>query len=113
MAKAKPTASKAAMRRRAAKMAKGNGKRNGIGPVIKLTVEDRRWFENIMLKRDLVKRESEERLTVINKDAVELSTLISKREGVDIGEYELDWKALSAKPKPKEKKEEAEPQAEA
>jgi hypothetical protein len=104
MARAK-TARPKAVRRAAKKRTKKAPRRNGAGagaatgPVIKLTLEDRRWFENVMLKRDLIQREAQTKLAAVDEDAVELAKTLSQREGVDISQYDLDWKALTGKPK--------------
>ena len=78
--------------RDAKKAAKTTGA--ATGPVIKLTLEDRRWFENVMLKRELVQTEAQRKLEAIDKDANDLAQTLAVREGVDINLYELDWKAL-------------------
>lgn len=72
------------------------------GPSIKLTVEDRRWYENVMLKRELIQREAQVKLESVEKDANDLARTISVREGVDVSGYDLDWKALTGMPKPPE-----------
>ena len=101
MARSKSATSNAAIKRRvarAAKAAKANGG-VGAGPAIKLTVEDRRWFENVLLKRELIQSESRAKLAAIDGDASELAKTLSEREGVDISQYDLDWKALTGKRK--------------
>lgn len=103
MGRQKPTESKAAMKRRVAKAAKTNGRKAAAGPVIKLTVEDRRWFENVMLKRDLISSEAKQKMAAVDTDAAELAKILSERAGADIAGYDLDWKELTAKPKGKGK----------
>ena len=79
--------------RDAKKAAKTTGA--ATGPVIKLTLEDRRWFENVMLKRELVQTEAQRKLEAIDKDANDLAQTLAVRESVDISQYDLDWKALT------------------
>lgn len=91
--------------KRATKKANG-AKPSAPGETVKLTAGDKRWFENLMLKEQLVKQESQAKMLRLIEDEKDMFAAIEKRTGVDIKKYELDWLNLLATPK-------AEPEAKA
>lgn len=108
---------------KAAKAAKATKKVNGAklkapGDAVKLTADDKRWFENLMLKEQLVKQEAEAKMTRLIADEQEMFAAIQKRTGYLVKGWTLDWNTMvatpkvapKAKPGPKPKPKQGEPQ---
>ena len=60
-------------------------------PDLVLTVDDRRWRQNLVLRDQNVKMQAQKALEEINKEAGELMAALSAREGVDLRLYEINW----------------------
>lgn len=72
---------------------------------ITLSIDDMRWRENLILKEEVIKRQAQEALLNIAKEAEEMMQSFSDREGVDLRKYEINWSTGEARlPKKKGKK---------
>jgi hypothetical protein len=69
------------------------------GATIKLLPEDRRWYENLIMKEQIVRDDAQKKLLSIAKDAELMMKAMSEREGVDMKSYDIDWQTLTAAPK--------------
>lgn len=78
--------------RKQRRAAKANGK-------LKLKIEDLRWYENLVLKEQLVRKQAQEALQAVALEAEKLMTELSKREGKDLRLYNIDWKTGECTPK--------------
>ena len=85
------------------KPSRATKKLNGAKPkdAIKLTADDKRWYENLMLKQELVKRESESKIMKLVEDEKEMFASIKKRTGIEVTNWSFDWNGLMATPKAK------------
>ncbi len=85
----------------ASKANRASKKLNGSKPgdVIKLTADDKRWYENLMLKQQLVKNEADSKMMRLVEDEKEMFASIEKRTGHQITAWDLDWAKLVAVPK--------------
>lgn len=71
--------------------------------MIKLKPEDQRWFENCVMKEQILRKQLQDALLGVAKEAEEMMESISKREGVDMAGYDIDWKECKATLKVKAK----------
>ena len=92
---------------------------------IELGKNDLRWYENLVLKEQLIKKQAQEAEQLIKKqaqeallnvakEAEEMMAELSAREGIDLRVYEIDWATGDCKmpsktmqPKPAQKPEPA------
>jgi peptide deformylase len=77
---------------------------------IKLFPKEIRRFDRLVAKEVQIKKECQERLLAVAKEASEMMDELSERKGVDMRAYQIDWEAGVAVPKPKREKPDGEAQ---
>jgi hypothetical protein len=88
--------------RLASKKLNGESAKVSLKPV-KLTEDEKRWRENLIMKQDAVNRERDSKILRLIEDEKEMFASIKQRTGVDVSveNYDLDWMKLLATPKAK------------
>ena len=64
---------------------------------IHLNKNDLRWYENLVLKEQLIRKQTQEALLEVGKGAEEMMVELSAREGVDLRGYDIDWQTGECK----------------
>lgn len=75
------------------------------GTMIEILPEEKRWFENLVMKETLIKKQAQEAILAIAKEAETMMSSISERVGVDMKTYDIDWDKCSAYPRQTNKEE--------
>jgi hypothetical protein len=83
----------------ARKMNRNKKKKNG--EAVMLGQDARRWYENLVLKEQVVRSRAQEQLKQISLEAGQMMDELSTETGVEFRQYEINWTTGEAKPKQK------------